>query len=205
GAGLEHHAVAPTDGVERLARQARDLLTIQEHATAVGPQQADEVLEEDGLAAAAAPDDHGDRARRDLEVEPAQHGLRAEALSQTLDLDHRLASPAAAARRTTITGSPRLRLRLAGPRSQARLACGCGSQDHDHRLASPAAAARTITITGSPRLRLRLARPRSQARLACGCGSHDHDHRPASPAAGARTTTTPRSRRWRVRLGGPRS
>src|SRR5207249_293904 len=102
---------------------------------------------------------------------------------------HRLASPAAAARTTTITGSPRLRPRLALPRSQARLACGCGSHYHDHRLASPAAAARTTTITGSPRLRLRLALPRSQARLACGCGSHYHDHRLASPAAAARTTT----------------
>src|SRR5436309_13660461 len=75
-----------------------------------------------------------------------------------------------------ITGSPRLRLRLALPRSQARLAFGCGSHYHDHRLASPSAAASTTTITGSPRLRLRLALPRSQARLAFGCGSHYHDH-----------------------------
>src|SRR5436309_3941136 len=80
--------------------------------------------------------------------------------------DHRLASPAAAARTATITDSPRLRLRLALPRSQTRLACGCGSHCHDHRLASPAAAARTATITDSPRLRLRLALPRSRAHRA---------------------------------------
>src|SRR5438128_1534865 len=54
-----------------------------------------------------------------------------------------------------ITGSPRLSLRLARPRSQARLACG--SHAHGHRLASPAA--RTPTVTGSPRLRLWLALP----------------------------------------------
>src|SRR2546427_6197617 len=51
---------------------------------------------------------------------------------------------------TLITGSPRVRLRLARPRSQARLACGCGSQGHDHRLASPTAGARKATITPLP-------------------------------------------------------
>src|SRR5207247_6130019 len=65
-------------------------------------------------------------------------------------LFHRVAShggaPAprrAAARTTRFTDSPRLRLRLARPDSQTRLACGCGSHDQIHRLASPAAAART--------------------------------------------------------------
>src|SRR5436309_3925840 len=43
---------------------------------------------------------------------------------------HRLASPAAAARTTTFTDSPRLRLRLARPHSQTRLACGCGLHYH---------------------------------------------------------------------------
>src|SRR5205823_10626756 len=70
-----------------------------------------------------------------------------------------------AARTTTFTDSPRLRLRLARPHSQTRLACGCGSHDHIHRLASPAAAARTTTITDSPRLRLRLALPQDTAPL----------------------------------------
>src|SRR3989454_12307529 len=105
---LEDDAVAPADRVERPAGQPRDLLVVHQHAPRVGPQQADEVLEEDGLAAAAAPDDHGDRARRDLEVDAPQHGLPAEALGQSLDLDHRLASPAAAARQAPNTGTARL-------------------------------------------------------------------------------------------------
>src|SRR5213079_1465020 len=103
------------------------------------------------------------------------------------------------------TGSPRLRLRLAPPRSQTRLASGCGSHRHVHRLASPPAAARTATFTDSPRLRLRLAPPRSQTRLASGCGSHRHVHRLASPPAAARTATFTDSPRLRLRLAPPPS
>src|SRR5206468_4669732 len=62
-------------------------------------------------------DDDGDRAGGYLQVEVAQHRLAPERFPQAFDLDHRLASPAAAARTTTITGSPRRRLRLAQPRS----------------------------------------------------------------------------------------
>src|SRR5439155_21214680 len=125
-------------------------------------------------------------------------------------LTHRLASPAAAARTTTFTDSPRLRLRLARPHSQTRLATrsaepprpSLGSHDHIiHRLASPAAAARTTTFTDSPRLRLRLARPHPPPRLPCACGSHDHIHRLASPAPAAPTTTfteSPRRARHRA-------
>src|SRR3989449_7798632 len=40
-------------------------------------------------------------------------------------------------RASSFTDSPRLRLRLARPRSQTRLACGFGSHGHVHRLASP--------------------------------------------------------------------
>src|SRR5207245_9435592 len=63
---------------------------------------------------------------------------------------HRLASPSAAARTATFTDSPRLRLRLARPRSQTRLASGCGSHGHVHRLASPSAAARTAAPRRPP-------------------------------------------------------
>src|SRR5207247_3262476 len=87
------------------------------------------------------------------------------------------------------TDSPRLRLRLALPDSQTRLASGCGSHYQIHRLASPPAAARTTRFTDSPRLRLRLALPDSQTRLASGCGSHYQIHRLASPPAAARATT----------------
>src|SRR5206468_2874818 len=62
---------------------------------------------------------------------------------------HRLASPPAAARTTRFTDSPRLRLRLALPDSQTRLASGCGSRYQIHRLASPPAAARATTFTAT--------------------------------------------------------
>src|SRR5439155_19253045 len=90
------------------------------------------------------------------------------------DCIHRLASPTAAARTTTLIDSPRRRLRLVRPRSETRLADGCGSYDHVHRLASPTAAARTTTLIDSPRRRPRPVRPRSETRLAAGRGSDDH-------------------------------
>src|SRR2546425_7991050 len=65
---------------------------------------------------------------------------------------------------SVFTDSPRLRLRLARPRSQTRLAFGCGSHGHVHRLASPSAAAPPATFTDSPRPRLRLAPPPLQNR-----------------------------------------
>src|SRR5213596_1772927 len=52
-------------------------------------------------------------------------------------------------RASTFTDSPRLRLRLALPDSQTRLASGCGSHYQIHRLASPPAAARTTTFTAT--------------------------------------------------------
>src|SRR5207245_10779518 len=95
---------------------------------------------------------------------------------------------------TRITGSPRLRLRLAQPQSQARLdfhrvaspaavapPAGCGSHSHNHRLAS--------IFTGSPRLRLWL-RPRAAARTATNTGtprlSHDRPATPRTDHAGPR-------------------
>src|SRR2546425_2818144 len=51
---------------------------------------------------------------------------------------------------TRFTDSPRLRLRLAPPHSQTRLASGCGSHPHIHRLASPPAAARPPPIPHPP-------------------------------------------------------
>src|SRR5438034_1332062 len=52
-------------------------------------------------------------------------------------------------RASTFTDSPRLRLRLALPDSQTRLASGCGSRYQIHRLASPPAAARATTFSAS--------------------------------------------------------
>ena len=42
------------------------------------------------LARAAAADEHGDLARKDLQVHPAQHHIAAKALAHTHQLDHRL-------------------------------------------------------------------------------------------------------------------
>src|SRR6267142_1964110 len=131
---------------------------------ALPPHQAQVVYRE----AAAQPEDGDDDRQphcylRGGHRHDAEHHGRQRQVPRLGGWDHRLASPSAAARTaSSITGSPRLRLRLALPApSQARLASGCGShyQLH-HRLASPPAAARTTSsITGSPRLRLRLALP----------------------------------------------
>src|SRR5207302_11149728 len=106
--------------VERAPAKAGDLGAIDEHPAPVGAQEADQMPEEDRFAAAASADNDRDRARGDLQVEPTQHRLPAERLDQALDLDHRLASPPAAARTATITDSPRLRLRSASGLSLAR-------------------------------------------------------------------------------------
>src|SRR5262249_36018617 len=140
-APLKDDAVVPAYLVHRPRPQVGDVRPVDHHLAAVGAEQAEQMLEEDGLATAAAPDDHGDGAIGHVEVDAAEDGLACERLREPPDFDHRLASPSAAARTTTITGSPRPRLRLALPRSQARLALGCGSHYHDHRLASPSAAA----------------------------------------------------------------
>src|SRR5213078_3058702 len=95
-AALEDDAVAPPDLVERASAEAGDLGAIEEHR----------------LAAAAPADDDRDRARGDVQVEPAQHRLPAERLDEPLDLDHGLASPTAAApptaraSRGTLTRAP---------------------------------------------------------------------------------------------------
>src|SRR5437773_5519079 len=96
-AALEDDSVALPDLVERASAKARDLDAVHEHPAAVGAQEADQVPEEDRLASAAPADDDRDRARGDVQVEPAQHRLPAERLDEPLDLDHGLASPTAAA------------------------------------------------------------------------------------------------------------
>src|SRR5262249_14170588 len=137
-APLKDDAVVPAYLVHRPGPQVGDVRPVDHHLAAVGAEQAEQMLEEDGLAAAAAPDDHGDGAIGHVEVDAAEDGLACERLREPPDFDHRLASPSAAS-----------------PSAAARTAAITGS---------PSAVARTATITGSPRPRLRLARPRSQAR-----------------------------------------
>ena len=105
-AALEDDSVALPDLVERASAKARDLDAVHEHPAAVGAQEADQVPEEDRLASAAPADDDRDRARGDFQVDLMQHLLPVEPLDQPLDLDHGLASPAAAARPAPLTGAP---------------------------------------------------------------------------------------------------
>src|SRR5437867_13169980 len=105
-AALEDDSVAPPDPVERAPAKARDLDAVDEHPAVVGAQEADQVPEEDRLASAAPADDDRDRARGDFQVDLVQQLLPVEALDQPIDIDHRLASPATAARPATLTGAP---------------------------------------------------------------------------------------------------
>jgi hypothetical protein len=57
-------------------------------AALVRVHEADDVLQEHALPAAAAAQDHGREARRHLEVEVLEHLLRAEPLAHALELDH---------------------------------------------------------------------------------------------------------------------
>jgi hypothetical protein len=70
---LKHHAVPLAHLVERAAAQAADVHAVHQDPAAVRAQQSDQVLEEDGLAAAAAADDDRDGAVRHLQVDAAQH------------------------------------------------------------------------------------------------------------------------------------
>src|SRR5206468_2187511 len=76
------------------------------------------------------------------------------------DWIHRLASPAAAARTTGFTDSPRLRLWLARLDSPTRLPCGCGSQDWIPSLSTPAAATAAARSVLSRRTARGAASPR---------------------------------------------
>ncbi len=53
----------------------------------VGPQQADDVLQEHALARARAADDHQRLGRGHVEAQPVQHHLGAEGLAEIADVD----------------------------------------------------------------------------------------------------------------------
>src|SRR5207245_1792337 len=103
-APLKDYAVVPAYLVHRPRPELGDVGPIDHHLAAIGAEQAEQMLEEDGLATAAAPDDHGDGAIGHVEVDTAEDGLARERLREPPDFDHRLASPSAAARTATITG-----------------------------------------------------------------------------------------------------
>src|SRR4026208_2327285 len=93
GPALEGGAVAVPRAVEIAAAQAGDLDAVHHHRARVRAQQADPVLEETGLAAAAAPDHHHDLAGGDLEVETAERRLGVEALLEPAHPDHGSTEP----------------------------------------------------------------------------------------------------------------
>ncbi len=83
-AALKENAdLAPNCGKLPLA-QSDDVLAIDPDFARVGPHQADQIFQQDALAAAAAADDHERLAGRDAQVDPAQNFLRTDALFQVL-------------------------------------------------------------------------------------------------------------------------
>jgi capsid protein len=93
GAALEDHAVAVAHPVQIASPEPGDVDAVHHHRARVGPQQADQVLEQHRLAAAATPDHHHDLAGGDVEIEAAQDRLGAEALAESLHPDHGRTDP----------------------------------------------------------------------------------------------------------------
>src|SRR6185436_13197613 len=75
---LEQHAEAPAHAVQLGLVQVCDVLAVHDDAALVRVHEADDVLQEHALPAAAAAQDHGREAGRQLEEEVLEHLLRAE-------------------------------------------------------------------------------------------------------------------------------
>ena len=88
GAALEDHPVAPPHRLEGRPAQPRDVHPIHEHGARVRAHEAQEVLEEHGLAPAAPADDDHDLARGHVQIHALEHFLAAEGLAQALDPNH---------------------------------------------------------------------------------------------------------------------
>ena len=84
---LEQHAEELADLVELLLGAARDVGALDEDRALVGLEQADEGLEEHGLAGAGRAEHHADLARGDRQGDVAPDELLAERLGEVLDLD----------------------------------------------------------------------------------------------------------------------
>src|SRR6266851_4541971 len=85
---LEEHPEFLSDLKELALVHPAQILPIDQNLTPVRRQQADEALEQNALAAAAAADDHDGLAGFDAQAHPVEHPLRAEAFVQLADLDH---------------------------------------------------------------------------------------------------------------------
>jgi hypothetical protein len=95
GAALEQHAELGADAVQLAGRGPDNLLAVDLDRPPIGHKQAEDALEEHRLAGAGLADHRQRLAGRDVEVEPGQHALGAEALVQVANDDAR-AHPKAA-------------------------------------------------------------------------------------------------------------
>jgi hypothetical protein len=91
GAVLEHDADLTAEREDLGAAHLAERPPADQHVARVGAHHADHVLEQNALPGARGPEQHGDRALGDLEVEPAEHVILPEPLAQTARLDRQQA------------------------------------------------------------------------------------------------------------------
>src|SRR5271170_6049549 len=87
GAVLEHHAEQRADVVELFGRALGDVGAVDDDRTALRAQQADQTLQEDGLAGTRRAQQNADLALRDLQSDVFPDSLGPEGLGQSLDRD----------------------------------------------------------------------------------------------------------------------
>src|SRR5271168_3937825 len=87
GAVLEHDAEQRADVVELFGRALGDVGAVDDDRTALRAQQADQRLQEDGLAGTRGAQQHADLTLRDVQRDVFPDSLGSEGLSQPLNLD----------------------------------------------------------------------------------------------------------------------
>ena len=88
GGALEQHAELAAHAQQLPLVHRDDVFALDEHLPGVGLEQADQVLEQHALAAAAAANDDDRLALLNPEAHAVQDGMGAEALLQIADFDH---------------------------------------------------------------------------------------------------------------------
>ena len=77
---LEQHPHLPSQLQQLVVLERRNVPAVHDDVPGVGPEQTDEVPEQDRLAGARGTDDDADLALRDVAVDPVQHPVTAEGL-----------------------------------------------------------------------------------------------------------------------------
>ena len=90
-AALEQHPHARIDGLARRALEADRLRAVDEDAPPVRLDDAERAFDRNRLAGARPADDDHRLARADIQIDAAQHALRAEGFMQAPDADLRFA------------------------------------------------------------------------------------------------------------------